>query len=186
MKSEHWSDHKAGVFEIEVPHMSDVKEKYEMVPCNSYLPKIQDMFRRTEQLHEGWTRQKECWQAVRFDLASEISNLDNPPSEAERQDMADQIWVVFNDYMERFFQAQAREAERSGVPMTYHQKLQRRKGAFPKVRRVPLVMKQLSPQGTTNHLRVWQKLWGQLCEAERHEHHDIPRHTCPRALTPCG
>ena len=181
MKSEHWSDHKAGVFEIEVPHMSDVKEKYEMVPCNSYLPKIQDMFRRTEQLHEGWTRQKECRQAVRFDLASEISNLDNPPSEAERQDMADQIWVVFNDYMERFFQAQAREAERSGVPMTYHQKLQRRKGVFPKVRRVPLVMKQLYPQGTTNHLRVWQKLWGQLCEAERQEHHDIPRHTRPRA-----
>lgn len=96
MRSEHWSDHKAGVFEIEVPHMtmSDVKEPYEMVPCNSYLPKNpEDMFRRTEQLHEGWTRQKECWQAVRFDLASEISNLDNPPSEAER------------------------EAERSGLPM---------------------------------------------------------------------
>ena len=163
-----WSDHRAFQGCVRTPSPAEVNEKFEMVPTNKYCPKDPaDLFRWTEVLDTGWDRVKEAWGTW---LAGWASRVEQTPSEVPRQEkqaMVDQIWREFNFHLEEFLQKQAVQAEQMGVGMRCHKKPQRRKCDLPKIRRVPLVLNRDYPSHSSNKIRVWIRLWGRLCEAER-------------------
>ena len=156
------SDHRAFQGCVRTPSPAEVNEKFEMVPTNKYCPKDPaDLFRWTEVLDTGWDRVKEAWGTW---LAGWASRVEQTPSEVPRPDkqaMVDQIRREFNFHLEEFLQKQAVQAEQMGVGMRCHKKPQRRKCDLRDY-----------PSYSSNKIRVWIRLWGRLCEAERLQHVD--------------
>lgn len=71
----------------------------------------------------------------------------------------------------RFLQKEAARAVAQGTQMHYYKKPQRKKGTCPRIRKVTISYWQPYPEGTSNTLRTWQKLWGRLLELERQFQH---------------
>ena len=165
LSDERWSDHRAGIMQLQTPEMHSPNEKQVLVPCNQYLPcRPEDIFKWAELLLKSWNENQEDWKKFTQSLRAKVKQTNQNSPEDQRQSVADDIWVQLNRFLEQFLQKQAKVAVNQGLDMKFHGKPQRKKGAPVKIRAAPLSYHQSYPSGSSNKLRVLQNLSGRLAE----------------------
>ena len=100
LSDERWSDHRAGIRQLQTPEMHSPNEKQILVPCNQYLPcRPEDIFKWTELLLKSWNENQEDWKKFTLSLSAKVKQTNQNSPEDQRQYVADDIWVQLN----RFF-----------------------------------------------------------------------------------
>lgn len=100
---------------------------FELVPCNTYLPRSpDDVSLWTAFLEVQWKNQEEAWN----EFVRTMQRIESESS-GSSQTKVDQIWYQFNRFLEHFLLTTARQCE---VPMITIKKPHRGKGMAPQFR----------------------------------------------------
>ena len=180
-----WNDHRAFKWTVERPFQVAQGPKFEIAPCNVYLPRdLENLSLWTQQLSSAWARSRDDFNNLRSNHLRElVPQAPDPPTKV------DVTWAAVCDFLETFLQKEAAIAHENGKAMRFFGKAQRPKGTPARVREVPRVKHQPYLSNTTAQTRVWYKLWGRLLEAERPAHQSNEQQTqrlwakirrCPR------
>ena len=157
-RPERWSDHRALEFVCDLrPDFNPQVTRFELVPCNVYLPTDPSAFPQWSRLLESaWNQNKDSWQAAETRMRRILDD-----SSLDPQTKADLIWKDFNVFVKAFLLQTARL---SPVSMRATRRAKRGKGTPAVFRQINQAVRKPYDNGAPNRLRVLYRLLGRMQE----------------------
>ena len=110
-----WSDHRAFKWTVERPFQVAQGPKFEIAPCNVYLPRdLENLSLWTQQLSSAWARSRDDFNNL---LSNHLHEL--VPQAPDLPTKVDVTWAAVCDFLETFLQKEAATAHENGKTMRF-------------------------------------------------------------------